>query len=796
MSFVQRTLTGLARPTLKWLSGRRLPQTSGRLALPGLQHPATLSRDSYGLVYITAQNQHDLFFAQGVAHAQDRLWQLELNRRIANGQLAEIIGKEALDLDKLTRTLGFARLAPATWEKLSPTWQENITAYTAGINAYLATEPPRPLEFTLLGFAPTPWNTEDTVAIGRLQAWALSRGWSHELVRAKLQEVLDPELAQEMGLTYPAGNPVTLPKGIELNQLITNTAKTAGATLLGKGLADGGGLGSNAWAIAPHRTTTGRAILANDPHLPLSTPGTWHLAHLHSEDGFQAAGASLPGSPGIMIGHNQHLAWGITLAFIDNEDLFIEQFHPHDPEQYLFQGQYRPVETELEIIEVKGEKPRPYRVRFTHHGPLISSVLPGIPAGLALQSVALQDNLNVAGLLELASARSWPEFQQAVSRIHAPTLNIVYADVEGNIGYIASGLVPVRANGRGDTPAPGWDGEHEWLRFLTPAEMPQALNPEQGYVVSCNQKIVGENYPHFLGDSWMNGYRAHRLEQIIQEAGQISPAACQTWSLDVVSLPGRALQHALAHLTFADPLAQQSYSLFQAWDGQLTAGSSGGLVYHVLLRQLAELILKPVLGEPLLHELLGHGPHPLLYAATELYGYWPPLLLEMLDNPQTQWLPAGVERLALLEQAFRATTEQIQTLCGPNPQKWQWGQLHQVSFPHAFATNPTLHPIFTPGPYPIGGDTDTVLQAGTLPAAHPAAPFTNNAFSVSYRQVWDMGHWDSGRVISAPGQSGHLASPHYQDLIPLWLKGEFLPLAWSKEAIAQQVKSQLQLEPN
>ncbi len=794
LSILQNLAGNLLQPALAFMSRGRLPQVDGRLALPGLAQEVSVFRDRWGIPHLQAHTRPDLYFAQGVVHAQDRLFQMEINRRAATGRMAEMLGRAALPTDRLTRTLGFARLAEQVWPLLDAQIQADVTAYVDGINTYLTQDRSLPIEFSLLRHRPEPWQPTEPLAFRLLQAWALSIGFSSELVRAQLQEILGMELAGELEPQLPADHAIALPAGIEVNQLsMDSMMQTATGPLLGKSVLDGGGRGSNAWVISAARSSTGHALLCNDMHLPLSTPSLWYYAHQHCPGDVQVSGVTLPGMPYVMVGRNAHIAWGATLSYIDTEDLFIERLDPAG-ENVEYKGEWQPVMVISETIPVKGEKPHVEQVRVTDHGPLISPLLPdqnGPQTALALSSTALQPGRAAAGFAALNRAQNWAEFVAAVSLIDAPSLNLVYADVQDNIGYYVSGRVPIRAQGDGREPVPGWTGKHEWTGTIPFAEMPHALNPARGYIISCNHRIVGDDYPHELGAMWMNGFRAQRLEQLINSKARISPADCIAFQFDVHSLPGWELVARLADLEPDDPDAALSLHLLRDWDGQMAADSLGAAVYKVLLNRLAAIILGNGMETDAAYLAVGSGMFPPFLPTTEYFGYWPLTLMRMLDNPQTGWLPGRLGREATLIRGLAETTATLRARLGDNPHQWHWGRLHQVSFPHLLGEQPPLDRVFNQGPFPIGGDTDTVLQT----AIRPEAPYLNNSFSPSYRQIIDLGDPANGRAIYPPGQSGHLGSPHYGDLIPLWLEGANFPILMDIEEIEATCPHRLAMVP-
>ncbi|MCL4262983.1 MAG: penicillin acylase family protein [Anaerolineae bacterium] len=770
-------------------SKRRLPQVDGRIYLPSLHHPVTIHRDQWGIPHIVAQNRHDLLRAQGFVHAQERFWQMELNRRAAAGTLSELFGPRTLDTDRLARTLGFARLARQTWAMLPPAVQADLIAYAQGVNDWLSTCSPLPLEFSLIRHQPAAWEPLNSVAYGRLQMWALTNGASGEFVQAQLAQSLSPEMAADLGLHYPATNPTTLPHGIEIGGLKLDGLVGAWANpFQGKGSLDGLGRGSNGWVIAPERSATGRAILCNDMHLPVGSPSLWYAMHLHSQDGLHVTGFTQPGLPYVLVGHNEHIAWGATLSYVDCEDFFLERLHPHHPGYYEWMGRWQAAEVVTEVIGVRGRPSHREQIIVTHHGPLMNGVLIDYAQPVTYCSTALQADVGMDGFRQLNEARDWGEFVTAVAHIHSPSLNLLYADRQGNIGYYLSGRAPLRATGDGLTPAPGWTGEYDWLGHIPFAEMPHVLNPAQGYIVSANHRIMGEAYPHYLGRVWRNGYRARRIEEMITTRPTISLADCRTMQMDVTHMPGRELIGLLAGLETAVSAAALALRLLRDWNGRLAADSVGGAVYEVFIRRLSETLLAPHFARPFREQLLGRGANPFMQPVNDFQGQWLVSLLRILGEGSVRWLPNWEETLV---DCLAQTTAVLRQKLGADPARWQWGRLHRVTFAHALGVAPVLGRLFNQGPFSIGGDENTVAQTGI----RADLPYDNNAISISTRLIVDLGEGMQAWGIHPPGQSGHVGSPHYGDLIQPWLDGEYYEMAWDQAVVTAVTRHVLELRP-
>ena len=779
----------------RW-SRQRLPQLNGRIYLPSLQASVTIRRDQWGVPHSHAQTRHDLYFAQGFVHAQDRLWQMELNRRAATGTLSAVFGALTRETDRFSRTFGFARLAHATLASLAEQAHHDLTAYTAGVNAYLTSQPVLPLEFAIIQHRPQPWTLLDSLAYAHLQMWALTHGAFGELVKAQLLQQVDKAVVQDLLITYPEQFPATLPDGIEENarwiDAWQGTAVPWQNPFMGKGSLDGAGRGSNGWVIAPEHTTSGGALLCNDMHLPVGTPSIWHFQHLRSDDGLHVAGFTQPGLPYVMVGHNGRISWGATLAYTDCEDLFIEKLHSDDPTRYQFGETWRQAEVFEEVIEVRFQKPHREMVICTHHGPLIHKLMANEPQPLAYSSTALRGGCTVDGFGWLNRAENWDEFVTAVAHIHAPSLNLLYADRQGNIGHWVSGQVPRRAAGDGSLPSPGWSNTHEWLGVVPFDQMPHALNPKSGRIISANHRLLpAGNSGHNLGQLWRNGYRGERIRQLLHSQPRHSQDDCRRYMGDQLSLPGLelvALLQALPTPANLPPDSQLALDLLLAWDGRLTTESVGGALFEVLVEQLTEGLLPGKVPADLLPVLLGRGHNDNLHPVNEFQGYWLVNLLRLLTTAPTTWFASLAARNDLVFDSLARSTAVLRQTLGEDPAQWQWGRLHQATFQHALGRVATLEPIFNVGPLAVPGDGNTVAQAGMRPGG-----YTCCAISVSSRLIVDMSAIEKAEAILAPGQSGHLGSPHYADLTPLWLEGTNFPILWQESDVIAGTQQRLTL---
>jgi penicillin amidase len=679
------------------LARRSLPQVEGRLPLRSLEAPVEVLRDRYGIPHIYAGSRRDLVRAQGYVHAQDRLFQMETTRRFAFGRLSEVAGARTLEIDRLARRLRLRWSAEQDAAACDPEASAIAKAYCEGVNEAIA-HGPLPLEFRLARFRPEPWTSVDVQAPGQMFALALSGNWELELARATPGGFRDP-LRERTG---------------------------AGA--------------SNAFAVSGERTESGKPLLANDPHLLLAVPGIWHTQHLVWDEG-EAWGFTVAGAPVIILGRNRSLAWGMTTAMVDTQDLFREDD--------LAGGQ-----VVREEIRVRGRRePVVEEVVVTRHGPIVAE------PNLALRWSAHEQGQTTRALLDLMTAQSVPEADEVLNDFAAPPHNFVLADAEGDIGYrLAGGPIPRRPQGDGGEPVPG-DGSHDWDGWIPEAELPRELNPDSGYVISANDRVSEEIPGEYLSD-----YRAKRIEALLEDAGAATPETCRRIMLDRQSLPGLELAAALAGLESAGDLESRALELLAAWDGDYAAESRGGAVYGALLRALEEEV---------------YGPE----APAAVYELGRPALIQALGARDESFLAEGRSWDEVLPIALAAA---VRTL-GPDPSLWRRGRLHRLRFAHALEGLPGLRRVVSRGPFPVGGDADTVLVMA------PAGVADGSMIGPSMRAVYDLADPDATLISLAPGQSGHPASPHYDDLIPGWLRGELFPLATDRGHVEELTEARLVL---
>ncbi len=766
LTILARALAGLFLLTLLlalagyyYLKNTTLPQTSGRLVTPGLSAPVEILRDKNGIVHIRAHNEHDLFFAQGLAHAQDRLWQMEFQRRLGAGRLAELLGEAALPTDRFLRTLGVYRAAAQAYENLPGDLKAIVDAYTNGINAYLATKPPLPLEFKLLGFKPEPWTPADVLVWQKMMSYDLSGNYKRELLRYRLlSRGLDVERIEELMPPYPVSAPTIVRRVPEDLQRPpqepeeTPAAAPAGGAWLDRLLrlarALPGGLeASNNWVVAPSRSTTGKPLLANDPHLGLTAPSIWMLMELEAPS-YHVTGATFPGLPTVVIGANDRIAWGVTNHAADVQDLYLLE---EAPGGYRYKDGVRPYRIRRERIAVKGGEPVTLEVRESVYGPVISDVVDA-PAGqaLALRWVSLEpEDETMAAFYGIGKAANWDEFTKSLLRLKAPSQNFVYADVDGNIGYLAPGKVPVRRPGHtGKYPVPG-TGEWDWAGFVPARALPRIFNPPEGYIITANNRSTPANWPYVFTHDWAQGFRAERIRQLLLGKAKLSPEDFADIQGDELSLMARSFWAVLEQLKPASARAEEWRDRLLDWDFRESAASKEASVFQAWYAELARLPEEEV-GE----------------------AYWnePRYLLRALQEGDPACEARGVSCLEFASQALDRALDRLEALQGVVP----WGQLHPAVFEHKVLTHQPRLRRFFDRRIAHGGDRFTVNMG-----AYDFATFAMN-HGPSYREIVALGFPEQSLWIHPMGQSGNVLSRHYADLLPLWANLEYLPMGSGK----------------
>jgi penicillin amidase len=777
---------------------RSFPKTNGTMQVNGLLDSVEILRDSMGVPHIYATNQHDLFFAQGYVHAQDRFWQMEFWRRIGSGRLSEILGEGGLEQDRFIRTLGWHRTAAQELELLGTQEAAILNSYADGVNAYISEHTGKlGLEFDLLGlsgvnYVPEPWTPLNTLTWGKVMAWDLGGNRSAELTRAHIAARLGMSAVDKLMPSYPGSHPTIVATTLDEGTFTSVPDALYSLNTLGTGP----GLGSNSWAISGSRTASGKPILADDTHLGIQMPSIWYEVGLHCypvnpDCPFNVVGFSFAGVPAIIIGHNDRIGWGVTNLGPDVQDLFIERINPENPNQYEYQGRFLDMEIIREEIGVAGQDdPEVIFVRITRHGPIINDILGGIEEDwsygwqpLSFSWTALEPGTIWKSVFMINQAQNWEEFREALSFWDVPSQNFIYADVDGNIGYQTPGRIPVRASGSGALPSPGWTGTHEWLRYIPFEELPSVYNPPAGYIVTANNAVVGNDYDYFLSTDWAPGFRARRISEMIEGKDNLTLEDIPPMHGDSKALYALDILPYILAAQPSDPIHAELLDLLRDWDGTARRDSVPATVFESLRNHLITRVYGDELGE----QLLNRSRSNLMVA-----------LQNILPTPESVWFDniytdevEARDQIVLI--ALQDTVEELTERFGKNTEKWTWGSVHTATF-----TNQSL------GQSGIGF-IEWLLNRG--PVAVDGSNYVPNATSYSFsdpyevtgvpsqRQILDLQYFEQSLSMHTTGQSGHPFHRHYADMIDPWRNIEYHPMLWTRGQVEAAVEDYLILTP-
>jgi penicillin amidase len=805
-----------------WIVRRSFPRTQGVVNAPGLQSDVDIYRSADGVPHIYADNEHDLFFAQGYVHAQDRFWQMDFFRHVGAGRISEMFGPDRADTDAFLRTMGWERVAQQEYRQLDDETLAILQAYADGVNAYLAERDGSELslEYAFLGllspsYRVQPWTPVNTLTWAKSMAWDLGGNMDGEIDRAILLDTLSMDQLLELYPPYPDDHPVIVTSAERSagesassaaagypDSVVAALRRIRSAGDLVDGRLAGGfpGIGSNNWVISGERTASGTPMLANDPHLGIQIPSIWYENGLHcrpvtSKCRFNVAGFSFAGAPAVIAGHNDRIAWGVTNTGPDVQDLFIERLNPSDPNEYEVMGEWVPFEVVDDDIQVAGADPIPLKVQISRHGPIISgrygplddlAASSGIDLpedyAIALRWTALDPSMLFRSVIHINLAGDWESFRDALRDWDVPAQNFVYADVDGNIGYQMPGEIPIRASGDGWMPVPGWTGEYDWQGMVPFDELPSAFNPTKGYIVTANNAVIGPDYPYFIGRDWDRGYRAARISQLIEANANIDPAGVAAIQGDNHNAMADVLVPLLEQLDFGDPTVQDGVGMLTAWDRQDHMGSSEAALFNVFWRRL---LTRTFSGD------LASGPIP-----TSARGFQ--VMTALLDQPDSAWWDDPEtdqleDRDDLLRWAFSTAYDEVKQTLGDDPTRWQWGSLHTATFRNATLGQSGIAPIealFNRGPFAASGGASIVNATSW----DPTEGYEVDSLP-SERTIIDMSALDSAQTIHTTGQSGHAFHPHYIDLTDRWRTIDYHRLAWDVDTVVAEAAAHLRLTP-
>ncbi len=807
---------------------RPLPKVDGTLELDGLSETVQVMRDEHGVPQVYAGNSADLFYAQGYVQAQDRFFEMDFRRHVTAGRISELLGEKTVDTDMFIRTMGWRQVAAREYDLLAPATRAYLDAFSEGVNAYLAGKSTTKLsaEYTVLGlggldYKPQKWSPVDSLAWLKAMAWDLAGNMDEEIARSRLSLGRTPEQVDELYPRYPydrhapivptpdgeqrvaASRPALGPAAVKALEAVRRGIDAI-PDLMGRG----SGVGSNSWVISGEHTVSGKPLLANDPHLQASIPGIWYQMGLHcrtvnDDCPFDVSGFTFSGLPGVVIGHNRDIAWGMTNLDPDVSDLYLEKI---TGKTYLYGGRQLPLTERDEVIRISGKSSKLITVRSTRHGPLLSDVSAElssvganaqVPAeapdrgngyAVALAWTALTPRPTADAIFGFDTASNWTEFREAARKFAVPSQNLVYADTAGNIGYQAPGAVPIRKGNRdGNYPAAGWLPEDDWSGTYVPFDqLPNVLNPAEGFIVTANQAVTGPDYRWYLSDSPDQGYRSQRIRQLItgptEDGSRLDVSDMTKMQLDTRSAIAPVLVPYLMRQLMTSEYYADGQRLLLDWDFTQPADSAAAAYFNVVWRNVLRLTFDDQLPESLWPD----GSHR-----------WVAVVSNLLRQPSSQWwddddTESVVEdRDMILSEAMRDARDELTRRISVSAKKWTWGHLHRLELQSQALGESGVRAIFNRGPYDVGGGgasvdaTDWNAVDGYAVTSVP-----------SMRMVVDLDDLDRSRWVNLTGASGHVASGHYRDQASLWADGQTLPWAFGRGAVESATDDRLVLEPS
>ncbi|MBZ5534334.1 MAG: penicillin acylase family protein [Acidobacteriia bacterium] len=797
-----------------WLARRSLPQLDGAVTVPGLGAPVTVYRDAIGVPHIFAQSTEDVAFVQGYVTAQDRLWQMDMFRRNALGELSEVLGEPTLRLDEDHCRLGFREAASRTLEEIDPDSRRILDRYAEGVNAFMRTHLERlPIEFRILRYRPRPWNSRDSLSIALMMAETLNHTWERDIFRARLLEKYGPEILKDL---YPTHSKYEIPlvgmdttgqgdtaslSSLSFENKSLNTAQSpdmnstpihsrelfswmallwawapersqesvvsflthwndAGADFL---------VGSNNWVVSGEHTATGKPLLANDPHLAHSIPSIWYQTHLRTPQ-LNVIGVSLPGAPSIIIGHNEHIAWGMTNLNPDVQDVYAEQFDSDQGTKYLANGVWVEAEIRNETIKIKGRPDKTLPVLVTRHGPVVRRMG---QTGFALRWTAIEPHGIGFPFLRLNSAANWAEFTTALKDFLGPTQNFVYADKEGNIGFYDAGKIPIRRGGFGNVTVPGNSDQYDWVGYIPFDELPHLFNPPEGIIATANQRITGDSYPYFITSDWEEPYRFARIHQLLSSGARFTGDDFLHIQGDVYSEANKVLAdwviRASDHVVPGDAVTKVAIEHLKSGDFLSTPKDIETTLVEYLRTHLQETLLKGALGEEWRDYRSGMKS----------------IFLEnQLTERSTRWLPREYKNYDdLLVRSLEQVCHHLQSVYGSaDVSAWVWGRRYPLLFRHVLGRIWPLDQILNVGPFEQPGTKQTVKQ-------------TDSLIGPSMRMVVDFADFDHSFNNLTLGSSGQAFSVHYSDQTSYWLRASSFPMHFSDNDVKRSAVRILTLQP-
>jgi len=769
---------------LRHLARRGIPDYNSDVDLSGMQDSVKIYRDQYAVPHILARNESDLYRAFGYCMAQDRIWQMDLLRRVTQGRLAEIFGKDLVEYDLLMRSLRITAKSKRIYARSDSSVKIALQAFSDGINQYLEThQKSLPLEYSLLNYKPDKWQPIHSINLIGYMAWNLTFPWENEVMLYKIKqktgskyEQLLPDLENQTSLVHPRyTNKESEIEIIARLKDYQNSVSKLGVNIF---------RASNNWVVAQQKSETGYPILANDMHLDLNSPGIWYQAHHIVEGKLNVRGVVVPGSPFIVAGHNAHIAWGFTNVSVDDMDFYKEKINPDKPHQYLYNGQWHDMNVQKETIHIKDSESVEKKLYFTHRGPIISRFKDIKNQTISMRWVGNEKSNEISSIYYLNRASDWQEFKKAVKQLKTVSQNVAYADREGNIGLYSCTGIPIRKKGEGLLIRPGWTDKYDWKGLVPFEELPYTYNPESGFAASANNKTVGDSYPYHISNWFSPPYRIDRIRDLLRNKSKLSKEDFKKIQNDhhsklVENMSPQLLQILNQNRDAFSAQERQAIDYFNNWDGHHDKNSISATMFDQFYLCYLENVLKDEMGEELFKEFLNTTYLP-MYAVNNL---WQNEKSLWYDNINTDGKNENFRDIII--HSFKETVHKLSNRMGESIDNWQWGQLHRLTLKHPLANVKILDRIFNlnKGSYPVGGSFHTVGYYGYK----FNKPFGVSA-TASQRHIYDLANWDSSLTIIPTGNCGVPASQHYGDQCETYVQGKYHPAHFNLEQVVRAAK--------
>ncbi|MBM2845075.1 MAG: Penicillin amidase [Bacteroidetes bacterium] len=756
---------------LRYQIRKSFPQTIGSMSVVGLENQVQVIRDRFGVPRIEAANEHDLMLALGYVHAQDRLWQMDMVRRVGEGRLSELFGFETLPFDKMFRIVGIRSISEKIEQNITQDSRNRLQWYADGVNAFITSNKGKyPIEFDMLRYDPEPWRPVHSIMVGRLMAWELNLSWWTDITYGAIAERVGLEKALDIFPPFPQNVGPIVPteawrKYASLTRDFLKTSQSFSA-LWGAGGILGG---SNAWVVAPSKSRSGKVILANDTHLQLQSPSKWYEVQLHSPE-YEVSGMSIPGVPGIVAGQNKHIAWGLTALMSDEADFYIERIDTSDGQKYYYDGEWRLLTVREEEIHIKGDTVVPVIIRSTHHGPIVTDIHTFLkksssPYVASMRWTGTEISDQVEAFNKINRATNWEEFTKGVSEFSGPGQNFVYGDAQGNIGYWCGVKLPLRGKQSTLLPLPGWDPTTEWKGFVPFNKLPHLFNPPEGYIATANNKVVDDSYPYYISDLWEPASRIVRLREVLGSQSTFSVQDFERLQNDMFShQTKRMMPHVLSALkdsTLGVPEEKTVMEYLQSWNFTLAREDIATTIYEEFFVKLIGNIFKDEMGDSLFHDWVVLMNVPIRVTT------------KLVEEGTSNWFDdVGTDSIETRDQIIRKSMREaisfLRDSVSTQTKNWRWGDVHTVTLKHPFGLVKSLDRLFNIGPFPYGGGP-TTLVSGEFSLN---APFQVTV-GASFRQIFDFANPDEWRAILPSGQSGQVLHEHYDDQAQMWLNGAY-----------------------